>query len=75
MTHNKYLTFLSLEDNNPISVKSAAQILALNIAQIFLLLIFLIIGLCNCSASFSFTLTLHPTFLPKTLKTIRANAL
>ena len=27
MTHNKYLTFRFLEDNDPISAKSVAQIL------------------------------------------------
>ena len=32
MTHNKYLTLLFLEDNDPISVKSASQILSLNLA-------------------------------------------
>ena len=29
---NKYSTFLFLENNNPISAKSAAQILSLNLA-------------------------------------------
>ena len=32
MTHNKYLIFLFLEGNHPISVKSPAQILSLNLA-------------------------------------------
>ena len=32
MTHNKYLRFLFLEDNDFISAKSAAQILSLNVA-------------------------------------------
>ena len=32
MTHNKYLTFLFLEENDYISVKSGAQILSLNLA-------------------------------------------
>ena len=32
MTHNKYLTFLFLKDNDPISAKSVAQILSLNLA-------------------------------------------
>ena len=32
MTHNKYLTFLFLEDNDPISGKFAAHILSLNLA-------------------------------------------
>ena len=31
MTHNKYLTQLLEEDNDPISGKSAAQILSLNL--------------------------------------------
>ena len=26
MTHTKYLTFLFLEDNDPVSAKSAAQV-------------------------------------------------
>ena len=51
MTHNKYLTFLFLEHNDPISAKSAAQILSLNLASTFLLLNFLVTGLCNSSAS------------------------
>ena len=32
MTNNKYLAFLFLEDNDPISAKSAAQILFLTLA-------------------------------------------
>ena len=32
MTHNKYLTFLFFEGNDPILAKSAAQILSLNLA-------------------------------------------
>ena len=63
MTHNKYLTFLFLEDNDSISAKSAAQILSLNLAYIFLLLNFLIAGLRNSSASCSFTLIPDPVFL------------
>ena len=36
MTHNKcYLTFFFFEDNYPISAKSAAQILPLNLAEIY----------------------------------------
>ena len=31
MTHNKYLTFLFLEDNDPISAKSTAKVLSLNL--------------------------------------------
>ena len=52
---HKYLTFLFLEDNDPVSAKSAAQILALNLTWSFLLLNFVITGLCNSSASCSFT--------------------
>ena len=40
MVCNKYLTFLFLEDNDPISAKSAAQLLSLNLAQTLLFLIF-----------------------------------
>ena len=40
MTHNEYLTFLFLEDNDSISAKSAAQILSLNLAYTILLLDF-----------------------------------
>ena len=57
ITHNQYLTFLFFEDNDAISAKSAAKILFSNVAYIFLYLNFLIIGLCNYLASFSFTLT------------------
>ena len=32
MTHNKYLTLLFLENNDPISGKSAAQIFSLHLA-------------------------------------------
>ena len=32
MTKNKYLKFLFLEDNHPISAKFAAKILSLNLA-------------------------------------------
>ena len=65
MTHNKYLTFLFFEDNDPISAKSAAQILSLNLAYTFLLLNFLITGLCSSSASCSFTLIPDPVFLSR----------
>ena len=56
MAHNEYLIFLFLEDNDPISTKSVAQILSLNLAKSFLLLNFLVTGLCNSIASCSFTL-------------------
>ena len=32
MTHNKYLTFLFFQDNDPISAESAIQILSVNLA-------------------------------------------
>ena len=67
MTHNKYLTFLFLEENDSISAKSAAQILALNLALTFLLLNFLITGLCNSLASSSFTPFHDPVVLSKNL--------
>ena len=47
IAHNKYLMAQFLEDNDPISAKSAAQILSLNLAHPFLLLNFLIPSLCN----------------------------
>ena len=34
MTHNKFLTFWSLEDNDPISAKSTAQILSLTLVAL-----------------------------------------
>ena len=68
MTHNKYLTLLFFVDNDSISAKSATQILYLNLAYNFLLLDFLMTGLCNSSASRSFTLILDPFFLSKNLR-------
>ena len=62
LTHNKYLTFLLLENNDPISAKPAAQILSLNLTYTFLLLDFLVTGLCNSLANCSFTLTPDPDF-------------
>ena len=67
MAHNKYLTFVFFEDSDPISAKSKTQILSLNLAQTFPPLNFLIIGLCNYSASCLFTLTLDPVFLSQNL--------
>ena len=67
MTHNKYLTFLFFEGNDSISAKSAAKILFLNLAYTFLLLNFLITGLCNSLASCSFTCAPDPVFLSKNL--------
>ena len=75
MIHNKYLTLLFFVENDSISAKSAAQMLSLNLAQTFLLLNFLITGLWNSSASYSFTLISDPVFLSKVLWIILANAL
>ena len=44
---NKYLTSLLKEDNDPISTKSFAQILSLNLVWTLLHLNFLIPGFCN----------------------------
>ena len=57
ITHNNYLTFLFLEDNDSISAKSSPQILSLNLGKTFLLLNIQIIGLCNVLASCCSTLT------------------
>ena len=46
-SHNKYLNFQFLENNDLISAKSAAHMLSLNVAYAFLLLNSLITGLCN----------------------------
>ena len=43
MTHNKYLILLFFEENNPISGKSAAQILSLNLQLVVHLHLFLIL--------------------------------
>ena len=75
MRHNIYLTFLFLEDNDPILAKSAEQILALNFTQPYLLLNFLITGLCNSSAGCSFTLAPNPVLLSKNLQSILVNTL
>ena len=56
--NNKYLTTQLLENNNPISTKSATQILSLNHAQNLLLLELFITGLCGFRASFSFGMSL-----------------
>ena len=65
MTRNKYLTFLFFEYNDPISAKSTAQILSLNLTYTVLLLNLLINGLCNSSANFSFPLILDTLFYQK----------
>ena len=75
MAHNKYLILRLEEDNESLSAKSAAQILSLNLAQTFLLLNFLITGLCNSPSSSSFTLAPYPVFFSKSLQTILANPL
>ena len=65
MTHNKYLTQLLEENNDPILGKSAAQILSLNLKQNFLRFNFLSYGLCNSSVSFLFTFAPDPIFMLK----------
>ena len=76
MIHYKYLIFLFFEDNDPISAKYAAQIFSSNLALTFLLLnFFLITGLCNSSASCSYTVITDLVFLSKTLSTKLANCL
>ena len=82
MTHNEYLTAQFLEDNDPISAKSGAQILSLNFEYsfffFFFFLNFLITGLRNSRASTSFavvpvSLVTHvpnPIFLSKNIYTI-----
>ena len=67
MTYNILLTVLFFEDNGSISAKYAAQILPLNLAETFLLLNFLVTGLCNSSGSCSFTLIPYPLFLSRKL--------
>ena len=63
----KYVTFRFFKDNDSISAKSAAQILSLNLAWTFLLLNFLITGLCDYSGSCSFTLTPYPVSYQKNI--------
>ena len=47
MTHNKYFTIPFLVDNDAISAKPPAYMLFIYLAYPFILLIFLITGLCN----------------------------
>ena len=68
MTHNKYLIFLFFEDNDSISAKSATQRLSLNLGETFLLLKFLITGLCSSSPSCSFTIISDPAFYQRTYR-------
>ena len=75
MTHNKYLTFLFLEDNYFISAKSPAQTLPQNLTYTFLLLNLLITSLCSSLVSCLFTLIPNTVFLSKHLSTKHANAL
>ena len=56
ITRNKYLIFLFLEENDPISAKSATQTLSLILAKILHLFNILIAGLCNSTARFSHSL-------------------
>ena len=65
------------EDNEPISAKSAAQILSLNLllSETFLLSNFLITSLCNSWANTLFTVAPDPVFLSKNLYTPLANPL
>ena len=67
MTNNKYLTVVFFEENDLISPKSAAQILGLKLAKMFLLLNFLITDLCYPSPSCSFTLIPDPVLFWKNL--------
>ena len=60
MAHNKYLKTQFLEDSNLISAKYSAQILSLNLAYTFLLLIFLITGLRNSLHLNLYTILTNP---------------
>ena len=73
MTHDKYLTSWFLEDNDPISAKSAAQILSLNYKYTFVLWNLLITSLSNSLASTLFTFVSDLIFLSKNSYTILAN--
>ena len=53
ITHNKCLTLLLFEDNDPFLAKSSAQILPSNLELNFLFLNFLITALFNSSGSCS----------------------
>ena len=75
ITNNKYLTPQLKEDNDSVSAKSPAQMLSLNLEQTFLILNFLINGLCNSCASSIFTLAPNPVFLSINLYIILANSL
>ena len=59
-----------MEDHDPISDKSAFQILSLHFAYIFLFLNFLMNDMYNSSAKSSFTLGPKPVLLSKNLYTI-----
>ena len=58
MAHNKYLTIWFLEDEGPISAKSTAQILSLNLTHTFFPLNFLITSLALHPHLLSFCLPL-----------------
>ena len=68
MTHTKYLKFLFFEDNDFILVKSAAQILSLNLEYTFLLLNVLVTDHIYSSASCSFTFIRILFFYEKTYR-------
>ena len=63
--HNKYLNLLLYLLFNCISAKSAPQILSIKGDYTFLLLNFLIIGLCNSSANSSLDIISSLTFAPE----------
>ena len=76
ITHNKYLTPQFLGDNDPISVKSAVQILHLDLEYTFLVLNFFVTDLCNSSSTSStFAFKPDPVFLSNMLHSVLANPL
>ena len=60
ITHNENINSLLNFLNNCISTKSAPQILSIKGECTFLLLNFLIIGLCNSSANYLLEISLIP---------------
>ena len=75
ITHSKYLTLRSKDDNDPISAKSPAQNIIFKTYSNLILLDHLSTGLCNSWASTSFTFTLDPAFLSKYFYAILVNPL
>ena len=67
ITENNYLIFQFLVNRDPISAKSATQILSLNLAYALLFLIFLITCLYSSSDISSFTLDPDPVFYQNVL--------